>query len=145
VEQYLRDARLPLRLACNGGDGHPVLASLWFAPEGDELWCATQRASALARHLERDGRCAFEVSGETPPYRGVRGQATARLDPARGESVLNALIDRYGQQESHLRELLMSRIESEVAIAIRPRSLVSWDFSRRMRPIRESPQRRNSR
>ncbi len=32
VERFLMETRVPLRLACNGSRGHPVLASLWFLP-----------------------------------------------------------------------------------------------------------------
>lgn len=132
VDAFLDEARVPVRLAAYGSSGHPVLATLWFVPLDGSLWCATQQSARIASHLERDPRCAFEVSREAPPYRGVRGQANARIDASRGQEVLRQLLDRYDQAGSKLSALLLERVESEVAIAIEPRSLTSWDFTQRM-------------
>jgi hypothetical protein len=133
TRRFLDDVRVPIRLACNGGSGHPLLASLWFVPLEDRLWCATQQHASVASLLARDSRCAFEVSLESPPYRGVRGQATARLHPQRGEGILRMLIDRYlGGSSPRLAAFLLERAASETAIAIEPATLVSWDYSERM-------------
>lgn len=132
IRAFLEASRVPVRLACNGARGHPVLASLWFLPVGQELWCATQRPASIARHLHRDPRCAFEVAGDTAPYRGVRGQALARLDDARGETVLRDLIARYLPPDSPLAPKLLSRAATETAIALSPKRVVSWDYSERM-------------
>lgn len=133
ILRHLEQTRVPLRLACNGGAGHPVLASLWFLPEDGRLWCATQRGSSVVAHLRRDARCAFEVAEDRPPYRGVRGQGLAALDDARGPEILRRLIGRYlGDERSALARWLLGRAAREIAIGIEPRSLLSWDFSERM-------------
>jgi hypothetical protein len=133
IHHFLRDVRIPVRIACNGASGCPVLASLWFVPEGDKLWCATQRTAKVAAHLSRDPRCAFEVSVESPPYRGVRGPAVATLHEHRGEEILRVLIDRYLEDStSRLARFLLARVEHETAIAIEPQTLVSWDYRERM-------------
>ena len=133
VDAFLERVRIPVRLACNGRSGHPLLASLWFVPLEDRLWCATQRTASLIRVLERDPRCAFEVSVETPPYQGVRGRGIAELHPERGEAILRTVIDRYlGSDTSSLARSLLARAESEIAISIEPRTRVSWDYRERM-------------
>jgi len=133
VDRFLGEALVPLRLAGNGASGHPVLASLWFVPIEGRLWCATQAGAHVARLLGRDARCAWEVSVESPPYRGVRGTARAEIRPDRGEDVLQRLVDRYRvDRGSDFASFLLSRVDTEVAIAIEPASMVSWDFSRRM-------------
>jgi nitroimidazol reductase NimA-like FMN-containing flavoprotein (pyridoxamine 5'-phosphate oxidase superfamily) len=133
VERFLEETRVPIRLACNGTARHPVLASLWYLPEDGRLWCATQRAASVATLLARDPHCAFEVSGERPPYRGVRGQGVARLHDDRGEAILRALMERYRVDlESPFATWLLGRVERETAIAIEPQTLVSWDYRRRM-------------
>jgi nitroimidazol reductase NimA-like FMN-containing flavoprotein (pyridoxamine 5'-phosphate oxidase superfamily) len=134
IEVFLEHALVPVRLACNGSSGHPVLVSLWFLPIDGKLWCATQRSAHVASMLTRDPHCAFEVSVEKPPYRGVRGPAVASLHDDRGEEILRKLLDRYLQgSNSKLESLLLSRAENETAIAIEPKKLVSWDYSERMR------------
>ena len=133
IQHFLSSERVPLRLACNGQSGTPVLASLWYLPEDGKLWCATQHQSSAARLLAQDGRCAFEISIETVPYRGVRGQGVATLHPERGEAMLRELIDRYlGGRAPRLAESLLARVATETAIAIVPEKLVSWDFAERM-------------
>jgi nitroimidazol reductase NimA-like FMN-containing flavoprotein (pyridoxamine 5'-phosphate oxidase superfamily) len=133
IQRFLQDVRIPLRIACNGASGFPVLASLWFVPEGGKLWCATQRGSSVVSLLSRDSRCAFEVSVETPPYRGVRGTGVATLHDDRGEELLRVLIERYlGHTNSKLASFLLARVEQETAIAIEPQTLVSWDYQERM-------------
>ncbi len=133
IEAFLEATRIPVRLACNGAAGHPVLASLWFVPKDGLLWCATQCSASVAALLSRDPACAFEVSVEAPPYRGVRGPAIATLHEDRGEEILRAAIDRYlGDDSSKLAKSLLARASKETAIAIAPREIVSWDFSERM-------------
>ena len=132
IEEFLTSTRIPVRLATNGSSG-PLVQSLWFAPIGVQLWCCTQKSSLLTRRLERDDRVGFEVAADTPPYRGVRGTGVAQLIDENVEDVLRTLIARYqGSESTNLSEWLLSRIDSEVAIRIEPRTISSWDFSARM-------------
>jgi len=133
IHHFFREVRIPVRIACNGSSGCPVLASLWFVPEGDKLWCATQRRASVVSLLAGDPRCAFEVSVETPPYRGVRGTGVATLHDDRGEEILRVLIERYRvEADSKLARFLLARVDQETAIAIEPHTLFSWDYSERM-------------
>ncbi len=133
IDAFLAHTRVPLRLAVNGTRGHPVLASLWFIPLEDQIWCATPRSAKIVSLLERDPRCAFEVAPETIPYTGVRGRADASLVDVRGGEILSRLIDRYlGDSTSPFARWLLERAEAETAIALAPGRLVSWDFTERM-------------
>lgn len=133
IQRFLRESRIPVRIACNGASGHPVLVSLWFVARDGELWCATQRSASVASLLTRDPRCAFEVSVEAPPYLGVRGTGIATLHDDRGEEILRVLIERYlGDTHSKLARFLLARTEQETAIRIEPQTLVSWDYRERM-------------
>jgi hypothetical protein len=136
VDQFLEKSRIPVRLAVNGASGHPVLASLWYTQQGGAIWCATQRGSSIASALARDPRCAFEIAPEALPYHGLRGQALASLHADRGEEILRLLIERYvGDASSGFARWLLSRAQSETAIALAPRTLVSWDYRERMRAV----------
>jgi hypothetical protein len=136
VDQFLEKSRIPVRLAVNGASGHPVLASLWYTQHGGAIWCATQRGSSIASSLARDPRCAFEIAPEALPYHGLRGQALASLHADRGEEILRLLIERYLRDaRSGLARWLLSRADSETAIALAPRTLVSWDYRERMRAV----------
>jgi hypothetical protein len=131
VGDFLAGATIPVRIASQGA-AHPLVQSLWFLPLDGQLWCCTKDDSVLVRRLARDGRCGFEISADVPPYRGVRGSATAELVPDAAPSLLPRLIGRYGQSDTPLAQWLLSRLDREVAIRITPTAITSWDYSARM-------------
>jgi nitroimidazol reductase NimA-like FMN-containing flavoprotein (pyridoxamine 5'-phosphate oxidase superfamily) len=96
-KQFLEEARMPVRLACTTRQGWPMVLSLWFLYDAEKLYCATQKSAKLVHHLQQNPRCAFEIAGDQPPYRGVRGQAEAVLRPDLGQPMLERLIRRYLQ------------------------------------------------
>lgn len=134
IEDYLRESIYPMRLSCITSNGFPLIVSLWFLYREGTLWCAVQKDCALARILERDGRCGFEVSPNETPYLGVRGQGRAELVPEEGADKLRDLIDRYlDENNKELAEWLLERSEDETAIRIIPDWFYSWDYSGRMK------------
>jgi hypothetical protein len=134
VERYLRETVIPVRLACLGSTGSPIVLSLWFLYRDGALWCASRPDARVVRHLERDPRCAFEVARDAPPYRGVRGQGRASVRRGEGGALLGELLDRYlGGRDSPLARRLLARAADEVAIRVDPARLASWDYSQRMR------------
>ena len=138
VDAFLQATLVPVRLAVLAADGTPRLASLWYEWDGEVLWCASQRDSAVVRMLSARATCAFEISTETPPYRGVRGTARATLDDAGGAARLKRLLDRYlTDRNASLRDWLLSRSDGDVAIRLEPIEGFAWDFSGRMVPERD--------
>lgn len=134
IAAFMAESRIPLRLAVHDAAGYPLVMSLWFLYDRDAIWCATNAKAHVLGLLARDPLCGFEVAGDTPPYRGVRGRGLATLHPDRGGEVLKRLLNRYGiQSESRLATMLLAKIDQEVAIRIAPERLSSWDFSRRMK------------
>lgn len=133
VAAFLGEARVPLRLAILDGDGAPRVLSLWYLWRDGALWCATSPKAWVVERLRADPRCGFEVSGDAPPYRGVRGRGRAELDAERGPAVLEALVDRYlGSRETRFARWLLARGSDEMAIRIAPEKTSHWDYSRRM-------------
>lgn len=133
VRAFLESFEAPARVAVTTEKGFPLICSLWYRFVDDRLLCATQRDARVARALERDPRCAFEVSTNEAPYRGVRGRAVARIDGEGGEAELGRLLDRYvGGRDSEFAQWLLSRADSEVVLTLEPEWMTSWDFSDRM-------------
>lgn len=133
VEEYFRTAVVPVRLACLGATGWPMVLSLWYVYRDGVIWCATQPTADVTRCVERDGRCAFEIGPNRPPYRGVRGRGRAVVDRQHGREILRELLDRYlGSQDSSLARWLLGRAEQEVAIGIADLRVSSWDYTKRM-------------
>ena len=97
------------------------------------FWEPRDQARSLVSCLERRAECGFEVAADAPPYRGVRGFAQVELDRKAGAATLDRLLERYlGSLTSPLAERLRARSIDEVCLRLRPVSLVSWDYSRRM-------------
>ena len=133
-KEFLETSRIPLRLACITQKGWPHVLSLWYLYENGSLFCATQKSAKLISHLESSPRCAFEVAGDQPPYRGVRGKGTVLLLPQRGPQMLERLIEKYlAGADTPLGKSLLSRADTEVAIEIRAIRIFAWDYSRRMK------------
>jgi hypothetical protein len=130
--RFLTDVRIPVRIATSGRSG-PLVQSLWYEWRGDALWCATQLDAVVTRRLRADPVCGFEVAGDLPPYRGVRGQARVEIQPAQAAEVLPRLLDRYHvAPDAELRAWLLSRLDSEVALRLVPLRATTWDYSARM-------------
>jgi hypothetical protein len=133
VREFLAEARIPMRLAANTDSGFPIVLSLWFLPEEDQLLSAVHRDARIAKRLRADARCAFEIAPNEPPYRGVRGQAIASLDPNGAGALLESLLDRYlGSSNSSLGRFLLARAEEELLLRLQPSWIASWDYSQRM-------------
>ena len=129
---FLDATRAPMRPAVNCASGFPLLTPLWHIWFDDALWAAAKPDSAIVRALRRDGRCAFDISVETPPYKGVRGRGDATIE-SNGLAVLQRLLDRFvGDEAPAFRARLLRDSADECAIRIDPIRLTSWDFSKRM-------------
>jgi len=133
IEKYLAEMTIPMRLSCVSDSGWPLVLSLWYLYEDGHFYCATQASAKVVDYLEQDSRCAFEVAGDQPPYRGVRGQATAVILPDQGLEILSRLLIRYlGSIDNPLAQKLLSRSTPEVALRITPVNHTTWDFTTRM-------------
>ena len=138
VAAFLSETTIPLRLACLTAQERLWMLSLWYRwdDETPALWCATGAGADVVGYLEANDEVSFEVSTNDPPYRGVRGNGTATVEPDPDKSLLRALLDRYlGGTENALADRLLAPGREEVRIRIEPRRLYSWDFSDRMNDV----------
>lgn len=134
VAAYLDGARVPCRLACRTPSGRPWMLSLWFRFRDGTLQCATSASADVVGYLRADDGVAFEVSTNEPPYRGVRGNGTATVEPDPGKELLSTLVERYlGDAESDLARWLLREDREEVRILVDPERMFSWDYTERMR------------
>lgn len=130
--QFVDGTRAPMRLAANCPSGFPMVTPLWHVWAEGAVWAAARPGSALVRNLKRDGRCAFEISVQTPPYKGVRGHGHAVVE-SNGRAVLEDVLARFmGDRAPEFQARLLRDADDECAIRIRPDRLTAWDFSRRM-------------
>lgn len=135
IETLLEEMVVPLRLACRTPAGTLWMLSLWFRYRVDEevIQCATAADADIVSFLDADDHVAFEVSTNEPPYRGVRGNGTATIDPDPEKEVLRGLLDRYLETtESDFGRWLLRDDRREVTLTIDPSVVSGWDFTDRM-------------
>jgi nitroimidazol reductase NimA-like FMN-containing flavoprotein (pyridoxamine 5'-phosphate oxidase superfamily) len=136
TETFLESALVPIRLGCHRPDGGLWMLSLWYEYRDGVFRCATEESADVVRFLRANPELSFEVSTNCPPYMGVRGNGTARIDTEGATDLLRSLIERYlGTTEADLARWLLSDDRDEVTIAIDPERLHTWDFSERMQDV----------
>jgi nitroimidazol reductase NimA-like FMN-containing flavoprotein (pyridoxamine 5'-phosphate oxidase superfamily) len=141
LERFLDRETIPLRLACHTSGGGLWVLSLWYRYRDGAFHCATSADADVVRFLRDDDGVGFEVSTNRPPYRGVRGRGTARIEPDPEKELLSDLVERYlGGDDSDLARWLLSPEREEVAIRIEPSKLVTWDYSDRMPAADDAPE-----
>ncbi len=133
VEHFLQETTVPLRLGCRTPSDAPWMLSLWYRYRDGRLECATERSADVISYLEYDPVVSFEISTNEPPYKGVRGNGTATVEPDPEKTLLRSLLERYlGTTENGLAKQLLADDREEVTITIEPRVCYGWDFSKRM-------------
>ena len=134
--QILHDSKIPIRLACIKPNGMPSILSLWYVQIDDKIYCATQDSAKIVSYLQKNPVCGFEVAGDKPPYKGIRGEGTAKIFNQEGKEILEILIQKYlGEKESILSNFLKNNSNTEVAIEISPQKIFNYDYSKRMKDI----------
>ncbi|WP_280587836.1 pyridoxamine 5'-phosphate oxidase family protein [Halorubrum sp. Boch-26] len=132
VDEFLTDARVPVRLGCRTPADDPWIVSLWFSWDG-ALHCATSADADLVAFLAHENHVSFEVSTNDPPYKGVRGRGRATVSPDEEKELLRSLLDRYlDGVDNPTGDRLLRPDREEVRIRIEPERLHTWDYSERM-------------
>ena len=136
LDNSVRDSKIPIRIACIKPNRIPTILSLWYEVIDGKIYCATQKNAKIVTYLEKNPLCGFELAGDNPPYKGVRGEGVAKILPKKGNEVLRILMDKYlGGKESTLSKFLSKNSSNEVAIEITPNKIFNYDYSKRMKGI----------
>ncbi|WP_424015447.1 pyridoxamine 5'-phosphate oxidase family protein [Halorubrum xinjiangense] len=148
VDEFLADARVPVRLGCRTPSDRPWIVSLWFAWDADAgsasdeptgaIRCATSANADLVEFVEHDDEVSFDVSTNDPPYKGIRGRGRATVVPDEEKRLLRSLLTKYlGGTDNATAERLLRPERDEVEIRIEPERLHAWDYTERMGPAEE--------
>ncbi|MGH1567804.1 MAG: pyridoxamine 5'-phosphate oxidase family protein [Nitrosopumilus sp.] len=128
--------KIPIRIAFIKPDGSPNILSLWYEQIDGKIYCATKKTAKIVSYLEQNPNCGFEIATDKPPYKGSRGNGTAKILHNDGERILSVLISKYlGEKKSILSEYLKNNSKSEIAIEITPQKIFNYDYSKRMRDV----------
>ena len=135
-DQMISDTKIPIRLAYTNNDGIPSVLSLWFVQIDEKIYCATQKSAKIVQYLKKNPVCGFEIAADKPPYKGIRGNGSAKIIDNMGKDVLEILMKKYlGEKESGLSKFLKKNSHNEIAIEITPQNLFYYDYSARMKDV----------
>lgn len=125
IEEFLRVSKLPLRLATVDEKGEPSIHPVWYHYEDNKLYFFTGKKSRKAQNITQTGKVYFSIDTEAPPYRGVKGKATAVIirDIAKSERVAENIVRKYmGSLDNPIGRSLKedTRSGSDVVIEMTP-------------------------
>ena len=133
IDNWLNEASIPCRFSCVTDDGYPHVTSLWFLYRSGTLFFSVQENMRLLKWVNANPRCGFEIAGDRPLYRGVRGHGETSVVRAEELPVLDNLLSRYlGDQQPELSAWLKSRTDTERTMRLDIDWVTSWDYSARM-------------
>ena len=134
INKFIPDLKIPIRVAFIKSSGMPAVISLWYVCNDDKIYCAAQKTAKIVSYLQKNLVCGFEIAADKPPYKGMRGEGTARILNETGAYVLDLLMQKYlEEKESTLSKLLRNNSKTEVAIEITPQKIFHYDYSKRMK------------
>jgi nitroimidazol reductase NimA-like FMN-containing flavoprotein (pyridoxamine 5'-phosphate oxidase superfamily) len=133
VASFCHSVTIPIRIATRRPDGSLWVVPLWYRYRDGVFECATAADAKVVSFLRSTPTVGLDISTNEPPYRGVRGSATASIRQDGGTELLRTLVERYlGTTETPLGQWLLDADRKEVRLCIEPSELYSWDFSARM-------------
>ena len=134
IDKFISDSKIPIRIAFMKSTNAPSVISLWYVCKDGKIYCAAQKTAKIVSYLEKNPVCGFEIAADKPPYKGMRGEGTARILNETGAHVLYLLMEKYlGEKESKLSKLLRDNSKTEVAIEITPQKIFHYDYTKRMK------------
>ena len=136
LEILIPKEKIPIRISFMKSNGFPTVVSLWYTHENGRIYCAVQKTAKVISYIQKNPKCGFEIAGDMPPYKGLRGEGTVNIIHDKGKEVLETLIEKYlGTKESTLSRFLRDNSKNEVAIEIIPQKTYSYDYSKRMKDV----------
>ena len=129
IDHFLASPRL-LHLGVTEPDGTPLVHPVWYTWARDELLVHLGTTSRKRRALDRQPIVYFTIEAPDGTI-GVRGKATARIDPDRDRLrvILQAQCARYARPpDSETYRLLFALLETGglVLAVLTPHYLATW-------------------
>ena len=129
IDKFIPDPQIPIRVCFIKSDRIPAVVSLWYVCNDGKIYCAVQKTAKIVAYIQKNSVCGFEIAADKPPYKGIRGEGSARILRNTGAYVLDLLIEKYlGEKESTLSKFLRDNSKTEVAIEITSRKISHYDF-----------------
>jgi general stress protein 26 len=137
-KDFLENKDLLIHIGTVDEKGEPNVTptGYYFDRDSDKIYITTQKNSKKVDNLRRKNAIYFCVDDPTPPYKGVRGKATVKIndeDISHNLSITKKLVMKTtGSLEDPIAKWLLSETENgnEVILEISPSYYSTWDYSK---------------
>jgi nitroimidazol reductase NimA-like FMN-containing flavoprotein (pyridoxamine 5'-phosphate oxidase superfamily) len=136
-KDFLENKDLLIHIGTVDEKGEPNVtpAVYYFDRDSDKIYITTQKNSKKVNNLRRKNTIYFCIDDPTPPYKGVRGKATVKInqDINHNLSITKKIMMRsVGSLEDPTAKWPLSDTENgnEVILEISPSYYSTWDYSK---------------
>jgi general stress protein 26 len=137
-KDFLENKDLLIHIGTVDEKGEPNVtpAVYYFDRDSDKIYITIQKNSKKVNNLRRKNTIYFCIDDPTPPYKGVRGKATVKIndeDIDHNLSITKKIMMRaVGSLEDPTAKWLLSDTENgnEVVLEISPSYYSTWDYSK---------------
>jgi nitroimidazol reductase NimA-like FMN-containing flavoprotein (pyridoxamine 5'-phosphate oxidase superfamily) len=136
-KDFLENKDLLIHIGTVDEKGEPIVTptGYYFDRDLDKIYITTQKNSKKVSNLRRKNAIYFCIDDPTPPYKGVRGKATVKVneDIDHNLSITKKLLMRgIGSLEDPTAKWLLSETENgnEVILEISPSYYSTWDYTK---------------
>ncbi len=143
IRKFLTESKSTLNLATINSDGTPIIHPVWYYFDSKNIKIYFYTEPALKKTInikERSEMIYFDVDSDKWPYKGVKGNGSARiiLDQDKALSLGRKILTKYVNKGRPLIKYALGKIRDEgyVVIAITAAYFTSWDFSKLVRQDR---------
>jgi PPOX class probable F420-dependent enzyme len=114
-------------LATYRQDGTVLLSPVWHEWRDNGFNVVTGSSDGKAGHLRRDPRASIVVCDDSPPYRGIELQTSARLSTLSDRSIVRRIATHYLGRDAGERYAETSG--DDLLIRLEPGEIRAWDFA----------------
>lgn len=118
----------PAVLVTYRDDDSAQVSPVWFRFDNDHFEVVIAENDVKLRHLRRRPECTLLVFETTPPFRGVRVEGRADLQPDTGATVRRSIATRY-LGEADGATFVAQRKTPGVVLRLRVDQARTWDLS----------------
>jgi general stress protein 26 len=137
LKDFLTTKLLNLHLGTVDENGHANIhpVGYYYDPSNNKFYLLTGRESKKVNNLKSNETVYFCVDDPNPPYKGVRGKASARIkeDVNFNISVWEKIMVRYlGNLEDPMALAVRDELKKgeSIVLEISPRYFSTWDYSK---------------
>jgi len=134
--KFLSETMTMLRLGTIDSDGDPNIHPAWFyyGRGSGKLYLFTWKGSKKVENVRRRGRVYFDADDDRPPYRGVRGKASARVLPPgpRSVTLTRKVVGKYLPLTDRIARSYVAEVQrgDSLVVELTPLYLSTWDYAK---------------